>query len=89
MDLSFFHSFIHSRTHVNGLEQVYSIGFIWGPDYQTEYLKGGKGVGAVYKSKIYKRLKGKLIWLFQALSLQSAGVSVPRFKTRQIKGAHP
>ncbi len=89
MDLSFFHSFIHSRTHVNGLEQDYSIRFIWGPDYQTEYLKGAKGVGAVYKSKIYKRLKGKLIWLFQALSLQSAGVSVPRSKIRQIKRAHP
>ncbi len=35
------------RTHVNGFEQGYSIRFIWGPDYQTENLKGAKGVGAV------------------------------------------
>ncbi len=35
------------RTHVNRLEQGYSISFIWGLDYQTEHLKGAKGVGAV------------------------------------------
>ncbi len=34
-------------THVNRLEQGYSISFIWGLDYQTEHLKGAKGVGAV------------------------------------------
>ncbi len=30
-------------THVNGLELGYSISFIWGPDYQTENVKGSKG----------------------------------------------
>ncbi len=34
-------------THVNRLEQGYSISFIWGLDYQTEHLKGANGVGAV------------------------------------------
>ncbi len=34
--------------HVKGLEQGYSISFIWGPDNQTENGKGRpKGVGAV------------------------------------------
>ncbi len=31
---------IFPRTHVNGLDQGYSVGFIWGPDYQTENVKG-------------------------------------------------
>ncbi len=38
---------IFFHTHFNGLEQGYSIIFIWGPDYQTENLKGAKGVGAI------------------------------------------